>query len=452
MARSLLTLLATWYDRRRTIRSRREKEGGKPRWLNDTMVERHDGEGGKTYVPPTPENTKPKGSRDNAVEMGAGGKHERETLDAQREKMADPSRATDDPGRTDNPLGTGVGYAGEGSADYGEQEKRMSTSTNSPKRTDENDKSATTRQQQEQQHHSHSSSGQKPGAGGNSGQQSTGGLPPSQGTGSTPQSHTPRPSSAETSAQHGTTSSPAPTSGTNSGTEANKGTIGGTQDHGTVKTPQGQNVSTQGQGPATQGQSKTDDARNQAQGTAGDAKSAVQDKAGDLKDQAQNKIADAKDTTQDKAGEVKDQAQTRLTDMRGQAQDAFNDAKTQAQGKFDAVKETVTGRTDQLVGTVGEKGDQAKQTANEKSTQAGEKLTGFADTLREKTQTLESDHPVANAATKAAGALEQTGTYLQQSTPDDWMGDLKQLISRKPVESVLVAAGLGYMAARALRK
>lgn len=448
------------------------------------MAERRKGEGGGTYVPPTPENTKPHGSRDNAVEMGAGGKHEREALDTQRDKMADPARATDDPGRTDNPLGTGVGYAGEGSADYGEQEKRMSTSANSPKRTDEADDSATTRRQPEQQHHSHSS-GQKPGTGGSGGQQSTGGMPPTQGTGSTPQSHTPRPSSAETGAQHGTTNTPSPTSGAKGDTEANKGTIGGTQDHGTVKTPQGQNVSTQGQGPAAPSHPKPDDTKSQTQNKVDDAKSAVQEKTVDLKGQAQDKAddiknaaqeraGDLKDQAQDKAGDLKDQTQTRLTDMRGQAQGAFDDAKTQAQGKFDAVtgqaqdtlesvranlqtrtdslKETVTGRTDQLVGAVGEKGDLAKQTANEKSTQAGEKLTGFADTIREKTQTLEADHPVANAATKAAGAFEQTGTYLQQSTPDDWMGDLKQLISRKPVESVLVAAGLGYMVARAFRK
>jgi hypothetical protein len=87
------------------------------------MVERRNESREGTYLPPTPENVKPHGSRDNAVEMAAGGKHEREALDAQREKMADPSQATDDPGRTDNPHGTGVGYAGEGSAAYGEEEK-----------------------------------------------------------------------------------------------------------------------------------------------------------------------------------------------------------------------------------------------------------------------------------------------------------------------------------------
>ena len=49
------------------------------------MVERG-GERRDTYVPPTPENVKPKGSPDNAVEMAAGGEAEREALEAQRAK------------------------------------------------------------------------------------------------------------------------------------------------------------------------------------------------------------------------------------------------------------------------------------------------------------------------------------------------------------------------------
>jgi len=449
------------------------------------MVERRNEGRERTYVPPTPEKVKPKGSRDNAVEMAAGGTHEREALDAQGEKMANPSRATDDPGRTDNPLGTGVGYAGEGSAAYGEQEKRMSTNNpNSPKRPDAANPSGTTPTRQQPEQQQQASSGQKPGAGGSGSQQSTGGMPPTQGTGSTPQSHMPRPSSAETGANHGTTSSPPPSSGT-SGTEANRGTIGGTQDHGTIKIPQGQNISTQGHGPTPQAPPKADDTKSQVQEKASDAqhgmqekvadgKGAPQDTTSDLKDQAQNKASDVKDAAQGKAGDLKDQAQekagdlrdgaqgkvsdlreqtqTRMTDVRGQAQDTLESVKANLQTRTDALKETFTGKTDQVSGTVSEKGDQAKQAANEKSTQAGEKLTGLADSLRDKTQTLDPDHPVANAATKAAGALEQTGAYLQQSTPDDWVGDLKQLISRKPVESVLVAAGLGYMAARAFRK
>ena len=103
------------------------------------------------------------------------------------------------------------------------------------------------------------------------------------------------------------------------------------------------------------------------------------------------------------------------------------------------------------MGTVGEKGDQAKQAANEKSTQAGERLTGLADTLREKTQTLEPDHPVANVATKAAGALEQTGSVPPGEHAGRLDGRSEATHLAQAARIRLVAAGLGYMAARAFR-
>jgi hypothetical protein len=160
-----------------------------------------------------------------------------------------------------------------------------------------------------------------------------------------------------------------------------------------------------------------------------------------MKDQAVQRVDDARA-----------QAQSRLDAVTTQAQDRLESVRANLQTKSDHLKGTVTGKTDQFKGTVGDRGEQAKQTANEKSTQAGEKLTGLADTLREKAEPLGAESPVANVATKAAGALHQTGSYLQESTPDDWMGDVKSLIARKPLESVLVAAGLGYMAARAFKK
>src|SRR4051812_10487190 len=105
------------------------------------MSDRNQGDRHDTYVPPMPENLKPKASRDNAVEMAAGGEIEREALAARDEKLAagnpqspQPARrdvaaetpaeqmtATGRVGRTDSPEGTGVGYAGEGAASYGTQ-------------------------------------------------------------------------------------------------------------------------------------------------------------------------------------------------------------------------------------------------------------------------------------------------------------------------------------------
>jgi ElaB/YqjD/DUF883 family membrane-anchored ribosome-binding protein len=151
------------------------------------------------------------------------------------------------------------------------------------------------------------------------------------------------------------------------------------------------------------------------------------------------------------ASDVKNAAQGALTSAQSEAQDRLQSVKASLQTKSDQLKGTLTNIPDQMKDTVGERGEQAKQAANQTATQAGEKLTDLATTLREKTQTLEPESPVANVATKAADALEQTGSYLQQSTPDDWVGDLKSLIARKPLESVLVAAGIGYLLARAFR-
>ncbi len=388
------------------------------------MVERRDEDRSATFVPPTPENIKPKGSRDNAVEMAAGGTHERKALEAQREKMADP-------GRTDNPHGTGVGYAGEGSAAYGEQEETMSRN-DTPKRADDKDTANAPRRQPEQQQHQQSTGGgHKPGTGGGSqgSQQSTGSVPPTQGAGSTAQSHTPRPSTAETD------------------------TSGATTYRSTEGTPRHSSGGGSATGEHTTGSSTP------SQGGVAQA----QQKASEVKDQAQTKLTEVKSQAQGALDGVKEQAQGKLDSVTNQAQDTLEGVKASLQtksdqlketvlGKTDQMKETVSGKTDQWVGTVGEKGDQVKQVANERSTLAGDKLTGLAGTLREKSQTIGADSTVANVATRAAGALEQTGNYLQESTPDDWMSDLKQLISRKPIESVLVAAGLGYMAARALRK
>lgn len=88
-----------------------------------------------TFVPPTPPKPKPLASSDNPVEMGTGGANEREALeamqgnpldvpeaaDARGDARIEATGATTDIGCTDNPLGTGVGYAGEGAASYGTQ-------------------------------------------------------------------------------------------------------------------------------------------------------------------------------------------------------------------------------------------------------------------------------------------------------------------------------------------
>ncbi len=419
-----------------------------------------------TYVPP-PQPVKPHASHDNAVEMAAGGEEERDALAARDERLTqrtdmpqqpagrpvaretpDEQRAAaENAGRTDSPEGTGVGYAGEGGESYGTQGatgatdrlanapettgRRAEMHTGDTRRTIDIERSTRDDMQQDQeemQHMEHTSGADKHGAT----QQSTGSATPSQGTGSTPKSH--GGSGGNQATQHG------------SGSET-----GGAQSTGGAGAGGTRTDAVQG-GAGTVGGSKAESATEAAKAALDTAKGHVDDTAKGI----QKGVGDV-------AAAAKEQVQSGMSDATGGAQDTLKSVQANVQARSEQVRGAVSERTDQFKGALnertgqlknvaGERGDLAKTTADEKATQAGERLTGLASTLREKTQALGEDSPVAGVANRAVGALEQTGSYLTDSTPDDWVGDLQKLISRKPLESILAAAAIGYLAARAFRK
>ena len=58
---------------------------------------------------------------------------------------------------------------------------------------------------------------------------------------------------------------------------------------------------------------------------------------------------------------------------------------------------------------------------------------------------------VGSVATAAADRLEGASQYLHQTDADRLIADLEALVRRPPAESLLVAAGLGFLFAKALR-
>jgi ElaB/YqjD/DUF883 family membrane-anchored ribosome-binding protein len=52
---------------------------------------------------------------------------------------------------------------------------------------------------------------------------------------------------------------------------------------------------------------------------------------------------------------------------------------------------------------------------------------------------------LGTAASKTAETLEQASTYLHDKDTDQLVTDLESLVRKRPVESVLVAAGIGYL-------
>lgn len=133
-------------------------------------------------------------------------------------------------------------------------------------------------------------------------------------------------------------------------------------------------------------------------------------------------------------------------------------------GAKDKAKDTVYKAKDTIVGGVQQKasavagqagakasqiGDQATQKADMSKDKAASGLDSLAHTLRDKSQTM-GDGQVGSMATKAADKLEFGAEKLRSKDTDQFITDLEALIRKRPIESVVVAAALGFMFARAL--
>ena len=78
----------------------------------------------------------------------------------------------------------------------------------------------------------------------------------------------------------------------------------------------------------------------------------------------------------------------------------------------------------------------------------GEQFSNLAQTVRERAP----EGRMGDVATTAADAIERSGQYLQQSDLQSIRGDLERIIRERPIESLLVGLGVGYLLARGLRR
>jgi ElaB/YqjD/DUF883 family membrane-anchored ribosome-binding protein len=105
-----------------------------------------------------------------------------------------------------------------------------------------------------------------------------------------------------------------------------------------------------------------------------------------------------------------------------------------------------------------DKAGQAAETAQEKVSEvsgqahamsdkgldsAASGLGQAASMLRQQGETREGT--IGTAASKTAETLEQASTYLQDKDTDQLISDIEAMVRKRPVESVLVAAGIGYL-------
>ena len=109
---------------------------------------------------------------------------------------------------------------------------------------------------------------------------------------------------------------------------------------------------------------------------------------------------------------------------------------------FDAVEQTKRKLT--------EFGTAAADTVEQNRGTAAAGLEGAAETLHQKADQLNrGGEKVADLAHTAADKLNATADYVRTNDLSDMLEDVQQIVKRNPGPALAVAAGLGFLVARA---
>lgn len=134
------------------------------------------------------------------------------------------------------------------------------------------------------------------------------------------------------------------------------------------------------------------------------------------------------DQAKQKGQEVADQAKSKANEMTSKAESKANQVTSQAKSK------------------AGQVGSKAESKADEGMDKAASQLDTAADKLREQGES--KGGKAATAATTVADKLDGASGYLREKDSDQILTDLEDLVRRKPVESLVAAAGIGLLLSR----
>jgi ElaB/YqjD/DUF883 family membrane-anchored ribosome-binding protein len=140
------------------------------------------------------------------------------------------------------------------------------------------------------------------------------------------------------------------------------------------------------------------------------------ERARELSEQGIERTESTIDTAKQKAAQVADSAR----EMTSTAREKVSQATTQAADTVDSTMNTT-----------------------------GQKMHDLAQTVRQKAP---EGGTIGNIAASAADVLDRSGSYLQETDVRTLQSDLEDLIRRRPLESLLIGAGVGFLLARGLRR
>ena len=159
---------------------------------------------------------------------------------------------------------------------------------------------------------------------------------------------------------------------------------------------------------------------------------------------------------QPQGGGATDQAQEKASQVAGQAQEKATQVAGRAQEKATQVTGQVQEKATQVAGQAQEKAAQVAEQATAKADVGIDKAAGgldqAADMLRQKGEQMGSQGSAASSiVTQAATRLDAASQYLKDKDTDQLMADLEDLVRRKPAQTLLVAAGVGFLLSKVVR-
>lgn len=132
--------------------------------------------------------------------------------------------------------------------------------------------------------------------------------------------------------------------------------------------------------------------------------------------------------------DARDKAENAMYDGLNKADDMANDA----QSKMKEGKK----KADEMVG-------KAQQRTDEGMDKAADAMDRGADMLRERGN--EQGGTVGQMAGTAADAMESAGSYLHETDTGEMMDQVEAYIRKNPTQSLLIAAGVGFVLAKAMK-
>lgn len=139
-------------------------------------------------------------------------------------------------------------------------------------------------------------------------------------------------------------------------------------------------------------------------------------------------------------------------DTKDKAKDAADTAMNKGQQAADTAKQKAgqaSEKAHEAAGKAHEAAGQAEARADQGMHQAASGLDQAADTLREKGG--QQGGSMGSAAAMTADKLDSASGYLRDKDTEQILNDVESLVRRKPTESLLVAAGVGFVLSKVFR-